>query len=32
MYERSIRMNKDLARAELKGLFIYGEQIAGKGR
>ena len=32
MDERSIRKDKELARVTLKGLTIYGEQIARKGK
>lgn len=32
MDEKSIRKDKDLARAALKGLTIYGEQIAQQGK
>lgn len=32
MDERSIRKDKELARAALKGLTIYGEQIARQGK
>lgn len=32
MDERSIRKNKELARAALKGLTVYGEQIARQGK
>lgn len=32
MDERSIRKDRELARAALKGLTVYGEQIAWQGK